>query len=108
MITAETEKGGEVVHVHLDAAGLGRLIKALSWLKARIEAGERDHLHLMTEDWGGNELSTQPQSLSGNTTLVHHVKIHGWTDKAKKMIAEPTSAGDSSPRADAGRGMPEN
>lgn len=93
MITAETEKRGDVVHIHVDAVGIDRLIKDLSFLKSKIDAGERDHLHLMTEDWGGNELSTQPQDLSGKTTLVHHVKIHGWTDESKKAIAEPPAAG---------------
>jgi len=89
MITAETEKGGDVVHVHVDVAGIDCLIKDLSLLKSKIEAGERDHLHLMTEEWGGHELSTQPQDLSGKTILVHHVKIHGWTDESKKAITEP-------------------
>ncbi len=92
MITAETEKRGDVVNVHLDVAGIDRLIKDLLMLKSKLAAGERDHLHLMSEDWGGHELSTQPRDLSGKTTLVHHVKIHGWTDESKKALAEPRGA----------------
>jgi len=38
-----------------------------------------EHLHLMTEDWGGEELSNNKQNKK--TELIHHVKIFKWVDE---------------------------
>jgi hypothetical protein len=88
LLTFESEPDGNVIHVHADSSGLAKLIRILGRLKDRLDGGEHDHVHLMTDDWGGSELSSEIQDLSGETTLVHHVKLHGWTRTPKKDISD--------------------
>jgi hypothetical protein len=41
-----------------------------------VEKRGSDHMHLMTEDWGGRELSSEAQSTTAN--LLSQVKVLGW------------------------------
>jgi hypothetical protein len=61
------EKG--VIFVHADHGGLTKLISSLERLKQNIEAGVCDHDHLMTDDWGGSQLSEGKGFQEGE--LVH-------------------------------------
>jgi Immunity protein 32 len=57
------------VAVCFDDEGLDLLIKKLSWLKYK-----KDHLHLMTPSWAGNELS--PDKCGGaDYSLINHVRL---------------------------------
>jgi len=38
----------------------------------------QNHLHLMTPEWGGEELSAEKQQLSEQYKLIHHLKILYW------------------------------
>jgi len=78
LLTFEVEPEGDVVEVHTDANGLEHLISQLLSLREKVRQGEKGLLHLMTDDWGGEELSNQLQGKGAGVTLVHHVKIHGW------------------------------
>jgi hypothetical protein len=50
--------------------------QTLERLAAGADAGQLDHDHLMTEAWGGHEL-TEHSGSSRPASPVHHVKIYG-------------------------------
>jgi hypothetical protein len=76
MLTFEYEKIDEAVHIHADASGLRKLASSLVWLAEQVEKKGPDHLHLMTDAWGGNSLSGEAQSKTSE--LINHVKVFGW------------------------------
>jgi hypothetical protein len=57
------------VAICFDDEGLKYLLKKLQWLRGRA-----DHLHLMTEAWGGQGLDEQRQG-GPDCILVHHLRI---------------------------------
>ena len=76
MLTFEWDKDSEQLEIHADSEGLEELVKQIKKLTG-FEGNE--HLHLMTEDWGGEELSNDKQN--EKSELIHHVKIFKWADK---------------------------
>lgn len=73
LFTVEYDASGEKVEIHLDRRGLAALRRAL-------EAAERGgDAHLLSSEWGGEELTCQPQSVG--TALLHHLKIFVWPDR---------------------------
>ena len=80
-----TQDGGGEVHLHLDLAGVDRLIESLSYIKNSLNKNQCEHDHLFTPDWGGSELSNKNTIVADGHSLVHHLKIYGWTEEwAKK------------------------
>ena len=75
MLTFEWDKDSEQLEIHTDSEGLKELVKQIKKLTS-VEGNE--HLHLMTEDWGGEELSSSKQN--EKSELIHHVKIFKWVD----------------------------
>ena len=71
MLTFETTEN-DSIEIHADIEGLKKLIQTLQ----KILDGD-DHVHLMTEEWGGNELSGGKQGTRNK--LINHVKIMKWT-----------------------------
>ncbi|TRD14440.1 Imm32 family immunity protein [Palleronia caenipelagi] len=71
LLTFELCENGDEVEIHLNDEGLSNLINYLVRLKK-----SRDHEHLMTEEWGGNELTSIKQG-SGNT-LLQKVTLRHW------------------------------
>ena len=71
MLTFELTNN-ESIEIHVDTEGLKDFIQALQKV---LEA--EDHLHLMSSEWGGNELSSEKQGVDNK--LVNHVKIMKWT-----------------------------
>jgi hypothetical protein len=65
-----SSSSGDELEVVLDAEGLESLLAQLRFLKE----GRTDHVHLMSEAWGGSHLSDRPQ-VPANTT-IHSVKIY--------------------------------
>jgi Immunity protein 32 len=76
LLTFELAKDGDELLVHADAAGLRYLADALTRLAQCAEAGQKEHTHLMTENWAGHELSSVTQD--SEASLLHQVTIHGW------------------------------
>ncbi|MBW3197020.1 Imm32 family immunity protein [Marinobacter nauticus] len=76
LLTFETDEEGEQIFVHGDPAGLEYFAKQLLEIAAKAKAGEFPHDHYFTEEWGGNELSSEPQS--EKCRLINHVKVYGW------------------------------
>ena len=69
-LTFEISEGNSI-EIHADSEGLKMLIQIL---QKTFKTG--DHEHLMTEDWGGDELSNEKQG--PNNILCNHVKIMKW------------------------------
>ena len=78
LLTFELSTDGQELHVHANAEGVRTLIKALDRLRSQVEAGKQAHDHLMTEAWGGTELSAVRHS--ADARLVNKVDIHVWPD----------------------------
>jgi hypothetical protein len=74
-----SDQKGQVM-MHADAKGLDVLIASLERLKKKVEAGECDHDHLMTDAWAGSELSER-LGCESHGELVHHLKLYGWTEE---------------------------
>lgn len=71
-IEIKTPKPGatpDEIEINLDTDGLRSLLSQLEFLKD----GRTDHVHLMSESWGGIHLEEQPRNDAG--TVVRHVKI---------------------------------
>lgn len=73
MLTFELTNDRDRVEIHGDREGLLLLAQTLTELAAKSSP---DHVHLMTVDWGGSELTNVGQGLSNE--LVHHVKLFLW------------------------------
>jgi hypothetical protein len=71
----------DVLYVHVDKEGIDILMRSLERLKNDLEEGECEHEHLMSEEWGGWELSVSDQAGNGKGKPVHQVNIYGWTDQ---------------------------
>lgn len=76
MLTFEWDKDSEQLEIHLDSKGLQALVKQINKMS---DCEGNNHLHLMTDDWGGEELSNEKQN--AKSQLIHHVKIFKWIDE---------------------------
>jgi len=73
--TVELDKKDESVELHLDKNGAEYLRDLLTRI---IESDVEDHLHLMTDEWGGNELTSEKQNQSSDVDLINQLKIMYW------------------------------
>ncbi len=71
LLTFELSADGDHLEIHGDVAGLRELSKIL---ERAIET--RQHEHLMTPSWGGNELTEEVQGVGSR--LLNKVTIHIW------------------------------
>lgn len=76
MLTFEQNKDDERIEIHADREGL---LKLADILTALADENSADHVHLITEDWGGSGLTNKAQG--ERNTLAHHVKIFFWPKK---------------------------
>ncbi len=70
-INLEADK--EQIYINADKNGL-LLLKSM--IDSLIEKDECDHVHLMTEKWGGSGLTSN--EIVPNTSIVNHLKISVW------------------------------
>jgi len=77
LLTLEFNPNEDVIEIHLNKVGAEYLINNLNRL---IKNGENEHIHLLTPEWGGNELTTEKQNLNEETQLIHHLKIMYWNE----------------------------
>lgn len=73
-VSVELTADGDQLLMFGDAAGLQRLRDSLDRLIANTRDGYFAHTHMMTPDWGGDELSNVVQSDNGK--VIHHVKLY--------------------------------
>jgi len=71
----EDDKAKEVA-IHGTPEGLQSLAQALLKLVKNTKEGHFNHDHLMSEKWGGSELTSEPQS--EESELLNHVKVYCW------------------------------
>ena len=71
LLTFEINDKQESIEIHANALGIHVLIEQLQ--KALKTS---DHQHLMTDEWGGQELSSEKQGFANR--FVHHIKIIPW------------------------------
>ncbi|MBA4019028.1 MAG: methylhydantoinase [Pirellula sp.] len=76
MLTFEYRDDEKTLFVHGDIAGLRSLAEYIQRLIAQTPDGTFDHSHLMTPEWGGEELTSTPQDPTAG--LIHHVKLYCW------------------------------
>ena len=75
VFTLELDQQGEVVELHLNRIGAEYMR-----IDGLIVNNQNEHLHLMTPDWGGGELSAELQNLGDNIKLIHQLKIMYWKE----------------------------
>jgi hypothetical protein len=100
ILTFTADREGGQVFIHADAAGLDYLIRSLSRIRKHLDNNVCEHDHLMTDAWGGSELTER--GLENDAQTVHHVKIYGWTPEWVQkhgFLAEPGPAPNVSPAA---------
>ena len=78
LLVFELAEEKDQLFIHGDPAGLRRFAKLLTHLANQAEAGEFPHDHYFTQDWGGDDLSSEPQE--SNHMCLNHVKVYGWPD----------------------------
>lgn len=78
LFTLEYSNEKELLEVHLNGKSAKELINVLDKL---IKNNESEHCHLMTEDWGGSELTSDKQNLSTDFNLINHLKLFFWKDE---------------------------
>lgn len=66
---AKSGEAPDELEVFLDVRGLESLLAQLRFLKD----GRTEHVHLMSESWGGTHLDDQPHK--SESTVIRHVKI---------------------------------
>lgn len=74
MLSFEWDSESEQLQIHTDKAGLDQLLNFLTKLSA---CDKENHIHLMTENWGGEELSGGERQ-NESATLINHVKVFKW------------------------------
>ena len=79
LLTFELDPNNDQLFIHGDPSGLHRLAGILEKLAVAAEKNEFPHDHLFTKEWGGSELSSEPQE--DDHRCLNHVKIYGWPDK---------------------------
>jgi hypothetical protein len=73
LLSFECEPNKEI-RAHFDKSGARLLISVLEKL---IQSSTKDHVHLMTESWGGNEL-TDLSRIPPNSFEMKMVTLHFW------------------------------
>lgn len=76
LLTFELDSEKDQLFIHGDPSGLRRLGRLLLHLANQAEQGDFPHEHYFTENWGGDDLSSVPQSVGHE--CLNHVKIFGW------------------------------
>ncbi len=78
MLTVEKDKEAEQIFIHGSPEGLRRLASRLEAIAAETEKSGSSHDHFMTEEWGGNELSSEVQGGKESHSLINHLIVYGW------------------------------
>jgi Immunity protein 32 len=76
LLTFEWDSKNDILEIHGNDKGLEKLKNMLDLL---LNKTSDDHIHLMTKNWGGNELSDDKQCVENE--LINHVKLFKWTVK---------------------------
>ncbi|MCX6155554.1 MAG: hypothetical protein NT007_15485 [Candidatus Kapabacteria bacterium] len=78
MLTIEYNTISEMLDMHFDNEGAKRFIEDLQLL---IKQNRFEQMHLLSEEWGGEDLSSVKLSLSDDVILVNQLRLTYWMDK---------------------------
>lgn len=73
VLTFEINNRDRILEIHANETGILKLIGILANFSKKKEP---DHIHLMTDQWGGEELSSN--KIGDENILINHVKIFKW------------------------------
>ena len=88
LLTFELYKDTEKIFVHGDPAGLEYFANALLKTVAQAKKWEIFHNNFFTEEWGGNELSSEKQGEEDK--LINPIKVFFWTSIERAKPYEKT------------------
>jgi hypothetical protein len=71
LLTFELNNAGDVLEIHGNKEGFETLLQRIKWILEN-----KDHDHLATKSWGGDELSERKQQ--GDNTLINQVDLRFW------------------------------
>lgn len=77
LFTVELDQQDKTLEMHLNKVGVEYLKSILEKL---ILNDQDSHIHLMSPEWGGDELSTDQQNLGDNIMLLHQLKVVYWKE----------------------------
>jgi len=83
MLTVEKDIKGEQIYIHGSPEKLRWLAAKLESIASYAELHGNSHDHLMTSEWGGNELSSELKGKSESHSLINHLIIYGWQEKGQ-------------------------
>ena len=75
LLTFEWDKENQTLEIHGDVNGLNLLKNKLEFL---IKIEKQDHTHLMSKEWGGDEITEKKQSPTND--IISSVKIFKWNN----------------------------
>ena len=73
LLTFELDKDTGELEIHTNNEGLKILKEKIEFL---LNSKHNEHTHLMSEEWGGKEITTKKQSK--NNDLIKIVKMFKW------------------------------
>jgi hypothetical protein len=84
LLSGVSGRVGESVQIHVDRNGLDRLLGMLGRLRARLDDGAFELVHLFSDSLSGDgDLSESmlDQERDSGARQVHHPKTYSWTDE---------------------------
>lgn len=73
LLTFELDESNKRIEIHGNSEGFQELI---NYLQKAVKS--KDHIHLMTPEWGGDSLTEEKQG--NENELINHVKVFCWDD----------------------------
>ncbi len=77
LLSFEWVEDDETLEIHANTEGILYLRSVLDRILANAQP---DHVHLMTKEWGGTELSSESQNSAA--VLINHVKVMTWPEQS--------------------------
>lgn len=77
-VSFELDSSKEQVFIHGSAEALRAFARRLDAIAEHTERTGHSHDHLATEEWAGNELSSDLQGGTMGHVLVNQVNVYGW------------------------------
>ncbi|WP_193754327.1 Imm32 family immunity protein [Microbulbifer sp. Q7] len=81
MLTVERDEECEQIYIHGSPDRLRWLASRLQAIANEAEKSGQSHDHLMSEDWGGSELSNELQGKKESHSIVNHLIVYGWAKR---------------------------
>lgn len=79
LLSCEWVEDDERLEIHANTEGILYLRSVLDHLLATEQPG---HIHLMTKEWSGTELSSERQNVGEGVVLINHVKVMIWPEQS--------------------------